>query len=77
MQTGLDFWSALVLKDHFKWKANKNEHGEGDNTYLNVHSKSNNNEEKIHLSWNPSLQEKLCQWSLKRGKKQSCEFIWT
>ena len=47
MQTALDFVSTLVLKDHSKWKANKNEHGEGDNAHPNVRSKSYNNERKI------------------------------
>ena len=46
MQTALDFLSTVVLKDHSKWKANKNEHGKGDNAHPNVRSKSNNNEKK-------------------------------
>ena len=58
MQTTLDFLSALVLKDHSKWKANKNKHGEGDNAYPNVRSKINNKKnKKINASWNPSLQK--------------------
>ena len=41
MQIALDFLSILVLKDHSKWKANKNEHGEGDNARPDFRSKSN------------------------------------
>ena len=40
------FLSTFVLKDHSKWKANKNEHGDGDNAHPNVHSKSDKNEKK-------------------------------
>ena len=41
MKTALDFLSTLVLKDHSKRKANKDEHGEGNNAHPNVRSKSN------------------------------------
>ena len=47
IQTALDFLSTFVLKDHSKWKANKNEHGDGDNAHPNVHSKSDKNERRI------------------------------
>ena len=29
VQTAFDFLSVLILRDHCKWKAYKNEHGEG------------------------------------------------
>ena len=38
MQTSLSFLSTLVLKDHSKWRTNKNKHGERDNVHPNVHS---------------------------------------
>ena len=47
MQTAFDFLLTLVLKDHSKWKENKNEHGKGVNAHPNVDSKSDNNERKI------------------------------
>ena len=46
-QLHLIFLSTLPLKDHSKWKANKNKHGEGNNAHPNVRSKSNNNETNI------------------------------
>ena len=36
-----DILSTLVLRDHSKWRANKNERGEGDNAHPNILSKSN------------------------------------
>ena len=33
--------STLVLRDHSKWRVNKNEHGMGDNAHSNFASKSN------------------------------------
>ena len=47
MTTALDFLLTLPLKNRSKWKANKNEHGEGNNAHPNVRSKSNNNETSI------------------------------
>ena len=47
MQTALGFLSTLVLKGHSKWKATKNEHGEGHNAHPKVRFKSNNNEKKL------------------------------
>ena len=47
MQTALDFLSTLVLKDHSKYKAKKNKHGEENNAHMNVHSRSNNDERNI------------------------------
>ena len=41
IQSAFDILSTLVLRDHSKWKPNKNEHGEGDNAYPNFYSKSN------------------------------------
>ena len=40
IQTAFDFLWTLVLKDQSKWRANKNEHGEGDNSHLKVRCKS-------------------------------------
>ena len=41
IQTAFDILSKLVLRDHSKWRANKTEHGKGDNAHPNFHSKSN------------------------------------
>ena len=40
IQTAFDILSKLVLRDHSKWGANKNEHKEGDNAHPNFSSKS-------------------------------------
>ena len=40
IQTVLDFLSTLVLRDQSKWRANKNEHSEGDNPHLKVRCES-------------------------------------
>ena len=47
MTTALDFLTTLPLKDHSKWKANKNKHGEGNNAHPNVHSIRDNNQTNI------------------------------
>ena len=47
MQTTLGFLSILVLKDHSKWKGNKNQNEEGNNAHHNICSKSSNIERKI------------------------------
>ena len=41
MQTALDLLLTLVLRDHLKQRANKNEYGERDNVHPNFCSKSN------------------------------------
>ena len=41
IQTVFGFLPTLVLRDHSKWRANKTEHGKGDNVHLNVRHKSN------------------------------------
>ena len=41
MQIAFDFLSSLALKEHSKWRANRNEHGMGNNAYPNVRSRSN------------------------------------
>ena len=41
MQTAFDFLSTTELRDHFKWRANKNEHRERGIAHLNVGYKSN------------------------------------
>ena len=41
IQNALNFLSTLVLRGHCKWRANKNEHEEGDNVHPNFRSKSN------------------------------------
>ena len=65
MTTALDFLSILPLKDHSKWKANKNKHGEGNNTHPNVHSKGNNNETNIltHHEIRNVQRNKIEDWS--------------
>ena len=40
LQTAFDFLSALLLSDHSTQRANKSEHGKGDNAHPNVRSKS-------------------------------------
>ena len=39
-QIAFDFLSILILRDHSKWRASKNEHRGGNNAYPNVSSKS-------------------------------------
>ena len=53
MQIGFDILSTLVLRDHSKWTANKNEHGKGDNACPSFRSKSNQKGKKnFNPSWN-------------------------
>ena len=40
IQTAFDFFMNTCIKGPIKWKANKNEHGEGDNPHLKVCCKS-------------------------------------
>ena len=47
MQTTFDFLSAVVLRDHSKWRANKNEHGKGKMLIRTLFLKVINNERKI------------------------------
>ena len=41
MQTAFNFLSTLVLLDHSKWRANKNEHGKVDIAHPKVCPKNN------------------------------------
>ena len=67
------YLSTLVLRDHSKWWAAKNEHEEGDGAH------NSNNERKIltHHESLIALQNKLIQLSLKCAKNQNCGFIRT
>ena len=40
IQNEFDFLLTIVLRNHSKWRANKNEHGEGGNAHPNCRSKS-------------------------------------
>ena len=46
IKTAFDILSTLVLRDHSKWRANKNKLGEGNNAHQNFCYK-NNKETKI------------------------------
>ena len=46
IQTAFDFLSVLKLRDHFKWRAKKNEHGEGTMLIRTFVLKVINNERK-------------------------------
>ena len=41
IQNAIDFLLTLVLRDLYKWRANKKKLGEEDNAHLNVRSKGN------------------------------------
>ena len=47
MQIAFNFLSVLKLRDHSKWKAKKNEHGEGIMFIRTFVQKVINNEKKI------------------------------
>ena len=51
IQTAFNFLSALVLRHHSKWRANKDEHGKGDNAHPSFRSKSNINNERNMLTY--------------------------
>ena len=47
MQNGFNFLSTVVLRDYSDWRANKIEHGDGDDAHSKVHYKSNKKWKKI------------------------------
>ena len=60
MLTERDFLSTHVLKHHSKWKANKNEYGEGDNARPKVRSKSNNSE-RVKEKFEPIMKSLIAE----------------